>query len=357
MAHEGSRCHTFRYRLHPTKLQSQALILQQRYQCEMYNAALEERIGAWAWERRSVSYIDQCLTLTGLRECRPEVVASGITLCRGTLKRLDRAYGAFYRRVQNGETPGFPRFKPTSRFNSLEWGDRDGWKLKTQHRRLCLMGIGEIKANYHRPLKGEPKAITVKREGTKWWLSVRCVNVPAMPLARTCSEIGIDLGVVNQIATSDGELKKGQHFGTKARKKLLRAQRELATKQRGSNRRRRQVDEVVRLHQKIKNQRSDAAHKLSRQLVNDYDLIAFEDLKITNMVRAPKGIPGPEQPGAFLPNGASKKAALNRSIHDAGCGQAQSRGERQSLLHQPDVCRVPLRRRRKPGQPRRVSMS
>src|ERR1019366_3297152 len=109
--------------------------------------------------------------------------------------------------------------------------------------------------------------------GTKWWLFVRCVNVPAMPLDRTCSEIGIDLGVVNQIATSDGELKKGQHFGAKVQNQLTQAQRSLATKQRGSNRRRRQVDEVVRLHYKIKNQRRNAAHQLSRQLVNDYDLI------------------------------------------------------------------------------------
>jgi putative transposase len=129
---------------------------------------------------------------------------------------------------------------------------------------------------------------------------------------------------VNQIATSDGELRKGNHFGSKAQKNLARAQRELATKQRGSNRRQRQVEEIVRLHLKIKNQRSDAAHKLSRQLVNDYDLIALEDLKITNMVRAPKGRPDPEQPGAYLPNGASRKAGLNRSIHDAGWGQAVS---------------------------------
>ena len=260
-----------------------------------------------------------------------EVVASGITLCRGTLKRLDRAYGAFYRRVRCGESPGFPRFKPVSRFDSLRWEDASGWKLKFDHRRLYLMGIGEIKTNYHRPITGEAKAITVKREGSRWWLSVSCVNVPAMPLVPTSCQIGIDLGVVNQIATSDGELMKGKHFGAKAQKNLARAQRELAAKQRGSKRRRHQVEEIVRLHRKIKNQRSDAAHKLSRQLVNDYDFIALEDLKITNVVRAPKGIPDPEQPGAYLPNGARTKAPLNRSIHDAGWGQAESRSQRNEL--------------------------
>src|ERR1017187_4912334 len=132
MANEIGRCRTFRYRLHPTFRQTQALLHQPDYQRELYNAALEERVGAWKWEHRSVSYFDQCRTLTGLREVRPEVVASGVTLFRGTLKRLDRPYGVFFRRVERGETPGFPRFKPTNRFDSLEWEDHFGWKLKTQ---------------------------------------------------------------------------------------------------------------------------------------------------------------------------------------------------------------------------------
>jgi putative transposase len=321
MAKEGTRHRSYRYRLHPTKLQTLALLSAQRHQCELYNAALEERIGAWKWERRSVTYFDQCRTLTGLKDVRPDVVVSGITLCRGTLKRLDHAYRAFYRRVRLGETPGFPRFKSSSRFVSLQWFDSGGWKVKVEHRRLNLKGIGEIKTNYHRPLLGEAKAIIVKREGTKWWLIVQCINVPADPLKLTGREVGIDLGITNIVATSDGARVAGEHFGSKARKSLARAQRQLATKQRGSNRRRRQVEEVARLHRKVKSQRSNAAHDLSRQLVNDYDFIAFEKLKIVNMVHAPKARPDPEQPGTFLPNGANRKAGLNRSIHDAGWGQ------------------------------------
>jgi putative transposase len=164
-----TRCRTFRYRLHPTFRQAQALARQLDSQRELYNAALEERRGAWAWERRSVSYVDQCRTLTGLVDVRPEVVASGVTLCRGTLKRLDRAFAAFYRRVKSGDAPGFPRFKSAQRFDSLEWEDRSGWKVKESDRRLYLLGIGEVRTNYHRALQGTPKAITVKRAGTKWW--------------------------------------------------------------------------------------------------------------------------------------------------------------------------------------------
>jgi len=262
--------------------------------------------------------VEQCRTLTSLGDFRPEVVASGVTLCGGTLKRLDRAFAAFYGRVKRGETPGFPRFKSARRFNSRQWEDRNGWRLKAEARRLYLLGIGDVKANYHRLLSGAPKAIAVKREGTKWWVSVRCVDVPKMPLSPTGREVGIDLGISNLVATSDGELIVGEHFGSQARFQLSEAQRKLATKQHGSTRRRRQVEVVAQRYRRVANQRKNAAHQLSRRLVNGYDLIVLEDLAITNMVRAPRAKPDPDTPGPFLPNGAAAKAGLNRSIHDAG---------------------------------------
>ena len=325
------RCRTYRYRLYPTVRQIQALTRQLNYQCELYNAALEERKGAWNWEKRPVTYFNQCKTLTGLIDVRPEVLSSGVTLCRGTLKRLDRAFASFYRRVGSGENPGFPRFKSARRWDSLQWEDKSGWTLKGDERRLRLQGIGEVKMNYHRPLAGVPKAITVKREGTKWWVSVRCVDVPATPLAPTGREVGVDLGVVNLVALSDGELIEGSRFAARSSERLADAQRSLASKQHGPNRRSRQVQEVARLHRQVKQQRLNAAHQLSRRLVNEFDLIVMEDLEITPMVARPRPILDPHAPGGFLANGASSKSVLNRSIHDAGWGQAQSRGERNEL--------------------------
>jgi putative transposase len=321
---EASRCRTFRYRLHPTFRQSQALNRQLDYQRELYNAALEERVGAWKLERRSVTFFDQCRTLTGLIDVRPEVMTCGVTLCRGTLKKLDRAFVAFFRRTRAGESPGFPRFKGANRFESLQWEDRSGWKVKEADRRLYLLGIGEVKANYHRPLEGVAKAITVKREGAKWWLSVRCVDVPARPLERSGREVGVDLGVANLAATSDGELFVAEQFGSRARVRLADAQRSLSTKQRGSKRRSRQVARVAQLHRSVANQRRNAAHQLSRSLVDDYDLLVLEDLHITNMVKSPRPRSDPDSAGGYLPNGAAAKAGLNRSIHDAGWGELRS---------------------------------
>jgi putative transposase len=311
-------CRTYRYRLHPTFRQQNALERQLECQRELYNAALEERIGAWKWEKRSVTYVDQCRTLTTLVEVRPDVVASGVVLCRGTLKRLDRAFTSFFRRVQQGSKPGYPRFKAGNRFNSLMWSDDNGWKIKMSGRRLHIMGIGDIRANYHRGLKGTPKTITVRREGKKWWLNVSCMGVPAEPLPLTGLEVGVDLGVTNLVATSDGQIFRGDRFAQHAQGRLIAAQQKLFRQVCGSKRRGRQAESYARLHRKVANQRINAAHQLSRRLVNEYDFIVLEDLRISSMLKRPKPRPSPEDSGRFLPNGARANAGLNRSISDAG---------------------------------------
>jgi putative transposase len=320
MSKEASRCRTYRYRLHPTFRQTQSLLHQLEYQREIYNAALEERISVWKKERRSITYFEQCRSLTELRDVRPEVLGSGVRLCRGTLKRLDRAFVAFYRRVQCGETPGFPRFKSASRFHSLQWEDTGSWKLKADARRLYLYGIGDVKTNVHRPLTGVPKAITVKREGTKWWVSVRCIDVPADPLEPNGREVGIDLGIKNLVATSEGELLIPHRFGSRSQDRVANAQRAFAKSQPDSNRRRINQQRVARLYRKISNQRRDAAHQLSRRLVNDFDFIAVEDLEIAKMVRRPRPKAGVDATKAKFSVGKVRKAGLNKYIYDAGWG-------------------------------------
>ncbi len=314
-----TRCRSYRYLLQPTVRQRAALEQLLRNQCELYNAALEERQGAWTWERRSVNYVDQSRTLTTLRESRPEVLDHGVIVCRGTLKRLDRAFAAFYRRCRAGQAPGFPRFKSSRRFHSVQWEDRSGWRLDAQNRRLRLLGIGEVKIRLHRAVRGTPKALTVAREGRRWWVTLRCVDVPAEPRPATRRQVGIDLGVVAQLATSDGDLVKEGRYGRRASARLAEAQRDLQAKRRGSRRRERAVDRVAATHCLVRNQRKDLAHKLSRELVDRYDLIVHEDLEITNMVRRPR--PRRAEDDNYGPNGAAAKTGLNRSIADAGWGR------------------------------------
>jgi putative transposase len=176
-----------------------------------------------------------------------------------------------------------------------------------------------VRCNLHRAWKGSPKAITVERQGRRWWVSVRCVDVPRELLSETGRQVGIDLGVCSLVATSDGDLVTEGRHGRKAATHLARAQADLARKERGSGRRRRAVEAVASAHRKVASQRRDLAHKVSRQLVNSYDLIAVEDLKISSMVKKPKAKKDPDSDG-YLQNGAKPKAGLNRSIHDAGWG-------------------------------------
>jgi putative transposase len=309
-----SQCRTHRFRVYPTVKQANALDRALRLQCELYNAALEERRGAWRWERRSVSYVRQCRTLTELREVRPEVLEFGVTMSRGTLSRLDRAFSAYYEGCRRGKKTGYPRFKARSRFDSLQWEHTQCWKLKLHERRLYLCGIGDVKVKLHREVRGTPKAITVKREGRRWFVSIRCTGVEPTPLPPTGREVGVDLGVVNLVATSDGELVVGPRFGCNAAASLAKAQRDLKLKRKGSNHRRRAVERVAEHHQKVRNQRRDLAHKVSRRIVNDYDLIVIEDLQVASMVRRPK--PRPCSDGTYEPNGARAKSGLNRSIQD-----------------------------------------
>ena len=265
-----------------------------------------------------MSYIDQCRTLTYLRSERPEVLECGVVVCRGTLKRLDRAFAAFYRRCRLGQTPGFPRFKARARFDSVQWEDASGWRVDETGRRLHLKGIGAVKLHLHRPIRGTPKALTVRREGRHWWVSLRCVDVPARTLPATGRAVGVDLGVGVLVATSDGRTVEGTRPARAAERRLVQAQRQVASKKRGSNRRRRAVASLVATHRRIANSRKDALHKLSAALVAEHDLIVHEVLAITNMNKRPR--PRPDGTGAYEPNGARAKAGLNRSIHDAGWG-------------------------------------
>ncbi len=314
-----SRSRTYKFLLQPTSRQLAAFECLLKLQRELYNAALEERRGSWKWNRRSVSYVDQTKELAQLRSVRPDILAFGVTVCRGTLMRLHRSFDGFFRRCQAGETPGFPRFKGPGSFVSLQWNDAKGWALDEAARRLRLYGIGHVKVYLHRPIKGTPKTITIRREGKRYWVSVQCVDVPAEPLPTTGKSIGIDLGVDFLVATSDGQLIQGSRFGKRGQAGLEKAQRDLATKVPGSKRRQRAKDRVATHHRKIANQRRDFAHQVSRSLVNDHDLIVYEDLKIKNMTRRSR--PRPDKQGGYEPNGAKAKTGLNRSIHDAGWGQ------------------------------------
>ncbi|MDQ0932188.1 RNA-guided endonuclease InsQ/TnpB family protein [Streptomyces turgidiscabies] len=323
----------YKFLLRPTVGQEQALVEMLRDHCSLYNGALQERRDAYRHvSRTSVKYGDQSAQLKDIRAFDPERQGRwSFSSQQATLRRLDKAMQAFFRRVKAGQTPGYPRFRGVNWFDTVEFpkdGDGCRWN-STPHdpvTRVRLQGVGHIRVHQHRPVRGRVKTISVKREGRQWYVVLSCDQVPAESLPATGAVTGIDMGIAHFLTTSEGEHIANPRHGKRNAAALADAQRALKAfprckRDNRSARHRRAVEKVAQLHRKVRRQRTDHAHKTAVALVRDYDAIAHEQLRIANMVRAPKPKPGPEAPGIFfLPNGTAAKAGLNKSIHDAVWG-------------------------------------
>jgi putative transposase len=227
------------FRLDPTAKQRVALQELLDFQREVYNSALEERRGAWSWEKRHVTRLDQYRILTGLEDPRKE--RFGVVVTRGTLYRLDRAFQNFFRRCKAGQSPGFPRFKSKQRWDSVEWSDHNGWTF-TDNDRLRLMGVGHIRITQrgrNRVLRGTPKTLVVGRKGRRWEATVFCEVEKPEPRPAIDKRVGLDLGIVSLVTTSDGKhIENPRWFGS-AEEKLTKTQRERERHTKGSHRWRR----------------------------------------------------------------------------------------------------------------------
>jgi putative transposase len=312
-----------KFLLRPTKRQEAALAECLEDTRQLYNAALEERREAWRRGRRKVAFYSQDAQLKEIRAEDPERYGRWSFNCeRAAIRRLDRAFQGFFRRVKAGEKPGYPRFKGRGWWDSIEWPEGNGARWDSVPHptatRVYLQGIGHVRVHQHRPIKGRVKTIAAKREGTRWYVVLSCDDVPAEPLEPTGTAVGIDLGVASFLTTSDDTHVPNPRRLAAAADRLAAAQRDLARKKHGSERRKKAVVTVARLHGKVRRQRLDHAHKTALTLVRAYDVIVQEELKVTNMTARPK--PRPDGNGGYAPNGAAAKSGLNKSINDAGWG-------------------------------------
>ncbi|MEV5508184.1 RNA-guided endonuclease InsQ/TnpB family protein [Streptomyces orinoci] len=317
----------YKFLLRPTVGQQAALGEMLRDHCSLYNGALQERRDAYRHaSKTTVRYGQQSAQLKDIRAFDPERQGRwSFSSQQATLRRLDKAFAAFFRRVKAGDEPGYPRFRSAKRFDTVDFpkdGDGCRWD-STPHdpvTRVRLQGVGHVKVHQHRPVAGKVKTISVKREGRRWYVILTVGQAAPGPLPPTGAVVGLDMGIANFLADSDGAFVANPRHGAKAAARLEAAQQALSRCKRGSNRRRKAVQTLARLHRKVRRQRLDHAHKTALEYVRNNDFIAHEDLKIRNMSKTPDPKPDPQQPGSFLPNGAAAKAGLNRSIADVGWG-------------------------------------
>jgi putative transposase len=310
------------FRLRPTARQHIALTACLGAHRELYNAALQERRDAWSSSMTRISYGEQSAQLSEVRSERPDQALWSFSSQQATLRRLNKAFAGFFRRVKAGQKAGYPRFKGAARFDSVEWPkDGDGARWMPDRNRVYLQGIGQVKVYQHRRVAGRVKTIQIKRQGRRWVLVLSCDDVPTNPVPATGAAAGVDVGVVTFATLSDGTTVDNPRFARTSAARLAAAQQRLQRAKRGSNTRKLRRETVGARHRKIANQRKDFHHKQARELAARYDLLVVEDLKIANMVRRAKPKPDPDNPGQFVPNGARAKSGLNRSISDAGWGQ------------------------------------
>ena len=314
---------SYKFLLRPTAGQLALLIALLEDLRQLYNAALEERREAWRMRKVSVSFYSQDAQLKEIRAADPERYGRWAFTCeRAVIRRLDCAFQAFYRRCKAGERPGYPRFKGRGRFDSLEWPEGNGARWDSVPHptvtRVYLKGVGHVRVHQHRAIAGRIKAITVKREGLRWYIILSCDDVPTEPLEPTGAVVGIDLGIASFLTTSDGKHVPNPRPLAATVATLAAAQQSLSRKKRGSERRHSAARKVAALHRKIRRSRLDHAHKTALALVRDHDVIVCEALQIGNMTRRP--VPRPADDGTYELNGAAAKTGLNKSILDAGWG-------------------------------------
>jgi putative transposase len=217
----------YKFLMRPTVRQDQALSEMLRDHCALYNGALQERRDAYRHvSKTSVTYGMQSAQLKDIRAFDPERQGCwSFSSQQATLRRLDKAFAAFFRRTKAGETPGYPRFRGVNWFDTVDFpkdGDGCRWD-STPHdpvTRVRFQGVGHVKVNQHRPVTGRVKTVSVKREGRKWFVVLTADQTQPDPLPATGSVVGIDMGIANFLADSNGNFAPNPRHGRKASAKL-----------------------------------------------------------------------------------------------------------------------------------------
>jgi putative transposase len=248
---------------------------------------------------------DQQATLPTIKVARPALAAVQSQVLQNVAVRIDLAFQAFFRRVKAGETPGYPRFRGRGRYASITYPQVPvGCKLDAECRRLRLYGIGLVKLISHRPLEGIPKTATISRSSTsKWYVCFSCECAEPLPMPETGQPVGIDVGLKTFATLSTGAEIANPRFFRAEEKALAKVQRRLTKAEQGTPERAKRRTVVTRVHERIAWRRSDFVHQHSRRVVNQFDLIAVEDLSVKQMTHT---------------------HGLAKSIHDAAWSQFTS---------------------------------
>src|SRR6266498_4933010 len=270
----------FKYRVYLTGGQRR-ILEQQLEECRwVYNETLAYRKRAYEDEQRTANWYETKRLLPLWKADRPGLKLVHSMVLQNVTERVDLAFRSYFRRVREGaEEVGYPRFKSFGRYDSMTY-PQYGNGVRIEGDRLILSKIGAVKLVLHRPIEGTPKTVTLTRSATgKWYACLSC-EVATHPLEPTEQIVGVDVGLASFATLSNGEQIENPRFYRKDEADLKRVQKrkDAAKAAQDWDENRKQKALLGKIHERIANRRSDFAHKCSRELVNTYQVIAFEDL-------------------------------------------------------------------------------
>ncbi|MEV0590683.1 RNA-guided endonuclease InsQ/TnpB family protein [Nonomuraea cavernae] len=273
----------YKYRFHPTP--EQAVELARTFGCVrlVYNKALEERTRAFRLEGRGVSYAESSALLTAWKRSA-ELSFLGEVSCvplQQALRHLQAAFAGFF-----AKRARYPVFK--SRKKSRMSAEYTRSAFRWREGRLTLAKMGEpLDIVWSRPLPegAEPSTVTVSRDAAGRWFVSILVEEKIAPLPPVTQVVGVDAGITALLTLSTGEKIANPRHERADRRRLARAQRALARKEKGSANRVKARLKVARVHARIADRRRDFLHKVSTRLVHENQVIAVEDLTVRNMVK------------------------------------------------------------------------
>ena len=279
---------TSKFRLYPNKEQEN--LIQRTFGCVrfVHNTFLGKRIDAYKTEKKTLNYCACSAILTEMK--RDEAYAwlkevDSIAL-QQTLRNVDGSFQLFWRSCKSGGNVGFPNFKKK----------HDGHKSYTTKQNIEVLDgyiklpkLGKVKCRVSKQVRGRILNATISQAPSgKYFVSVCYTDVEITPYKKTGAMVGLDMGLKEFAITSDGKKYENRKYSTKAARRLARLQRRLSRKPKDSKRREKARIAVARQHEKVANKRADYIHKLTTQIVRDYDVIAIEDLKVQEMEQAAK---------------------------------------------------------------------
>lgn len=277
---------SYKFRIYPNKVQED--LIQRTFGCVrfVYNHYLAQRIEQYEANGKAPTRHEQDKDLTLLKHAEDTLWLCEVdaTALQSALKDLDTAYQNFFRGLKQGKRVGYPKFK-SKRTHHKSYKCKMSIKV-LDNKTVQLPKLGKVKCRVSKEVHGRILSATVSQNPSgKYFVSLCCTDVEIAPLECTDKVCGVDLGVHDLVITSEGVKYPNNKYIAKAEKKLARLQRQLSRKSKGSNNRNKARIKVAQLQEYVANQRRDAMHKITTELVRSYDVICVEDLVPKNMVR------------------------------------------------------------------------